>query len=111
MSYEIIVRPEAAREVQEAFDWYQEKTEGLEFLRAADACLAGIQRNPFASPMMYQEIRRALLRKFPYILFLHCQRRTNHRAGVLSCTAKSDRLDAARLSQARPSNNSLQPTS
>lgn len=71
MSYEIIVRPEAAREVQEAFDWYQEKTEGLglEFLRAADACLAGVQRNPLASPMMYQEIRRALLRKFPYILF------------------------------------------
>ncbi len=50
---------------------YQEKTEGLglEFLRAADACLAGVQRNPLASPMMYQEIRRALLRKFPYILF------------------------------------------
>jgi len=71
MSYEIIVRPEAAREVQQAFDWYQEKTEGLglEFLRAADACLAGIQRNPLASPMMYQDIRRALLRKFPYILF------------------------------------------
>ncbi len=71
MSYEIIVRPEAALEVQEAFDWYQEKTEGLglEFLRAADACLAGVQRNPLASPMMYQEIRRALLRKFPYILF------------------------------------------
>jgi len=34
MSYEIIVRPEAAREVQEAFDWYEEKSEGLglEFL-------------------------------------------------------------------------------
>ncbi len=71
MSYQIIVRPEAAREVQQAFDWYQEKTEGLglEFLRAADACLAGVQRNPLASPIMYQEIRRALLRKFPYILF------------------------------------------
>jgi hypothetical protein len=40
MSYEISVRPEAAREVQEAFDWYEEKSEGLglEFLRAADAC-------------------------------------------------------------------------
>jgi hypothetical protein len=39
MSYEIIVRPEAAREVQEAFDWYEEKSGGLglEFLRAADA--------------------------------------------------------------------------
>jgi toxin ParE1/3/4 len=71
MSYEITVRPEAAREVQEAFDWYEEKSEGLgfEFLRAADACLAGIERNPLASPETYQETRRALLRKFPYALF------------------------------------------
>jgi plasmid stabilization system protein ParE len=71
MSYEIIVRPEAALEVQEAFDWYQEKSEGLgfEFLRAADACLSAITRNPLASPEMYQETRRALLRKFPYAIF------------------------------------------
>jgi toxin ParE1/3/4 len=71
MSYEIIVRPEAAREVQEAFDWYEEKSEGLglEFLRAADACMAGIQRNPLVSPTMHQDIRRALMRKFPYALF------------------------------------------
>jgi len=71
MSYEIIVRPEAAREVQEAFDWYEEKSEGLglEFLRAADACMAGIRRSPIASPVMYQEVRRALLRKFPYAIF------------------------------------------
>ena len=71
MSDEVIVRPEAAREVQEAFDWYEEKSQGLglEFLRAADACLAGIRRNPLASPVTYQEVRRALLRKFPYALF------------------------------------------
>ncbi|MGI8654261.1 MAG: type II toxin-antitoxin system RelE/ParE family toxin [Pyrinomonadaceae bacterium] len=93
MSYEIIVRPEAAREVQEAFDWYQEKTEGLglEFLRAADACLAGIQRSPFASPMMYQEIRRALLRKFPYILFYIVK---EEQIIVLACFhAKRDPID------------------
>lgn len=71
MSYEIIVRPEAALEVQAAFDWYEEKSEGLglEFLRAADACLAVIKRNPLASSTIYQEIRRALLRKFPDALF------------------------------------------
>lgn len=64
MSYEIIVRPEAALEVQAAFDWYEEQSEGLglEFLRAADACMAGIKRNPLASPTMYQDTRRALMR-------------------------------------------------
>ena len=71
MKLEIIVRPEAAREVQEAFDWYEEKSEGLglEFLRAADACMAGIKRNPLSSPVMYRDIHRSLLRKFPYALF------------------------------------------
>ena len=36
--HKINVRPEAAREVQEAFDWYEEKSEGLglEFLRRYD---------------------------------------------------------------------------
>ena len=93
MSYEIIVRPEAAREVQEAFDWYEEKSEGLglEFLRAADACMAGIKRNPLASPAMYQDIRRALLRKFPYALFYMVK---EERIIVLACFhAKRNPID------------------
>ena len=93
MSHEIIVRPEATREVQEAFDWYEEKSEGLglEFLRAADVCMAGIQRNPLASPVMYQEIRRALLRKFPYAIFYIVK---EERIIVLACFhAKRDPID------------------
>lgn len=93
MSYEIIVRPEAAREVQEAFDWYEDKSEGLglEFLRAADACMASIKRKPLASPTMYQDIRRALLRKFPYVLFYMVK---EERIIVLACFhAKRDPID------------------
>jgi plasmid stabilization system protein ParE len=50
MAYNVIIRPEAAREIQEAFDWYEERGEGLgpEFLRAADACLSSVRRNPSA---------------------------------------------------------------
>jgi toxin ParE1/3/4 len=71
MTYRIIVRPEAEREIQEAFDWYEERSEGLgaEFLRAADACLSAVQRTPDASQIVHGEVRRALLRKFPYALF------------------------------------------
>jgi hypothetical protein len=38
MTYQVTVGPEAAREIQEAFDWYEERSEGLglEFLRAED---------------------------------------------------------------------------
>jgi len=71
MTYQIIVRPEAAREVQDAFDWYEEKSEGLglEFLRSAEACLAGVKRSPLAFPIVHEQVHRAFLRKFPYTLF------------------------------------------
>ena len=69
---QIIVRPEAETEVQQAFGWYQEQSEGLglEFLRAIDACLSGITRNPFAYTIIkVPNVRRALVRRFPYALF------------------------------------------
>ena len=66
-----MVRPEAEREIQEAFNWYEEQSEGLglEFLRAADACLSVVQRNPSAFKSVHKQVRRALLRRFPYMLF------------------------------------------
>jgi plasmid stabilization system protein ParE len=71
MTYKIIVRLEAQHEIQEAFDWYEERNEGLgaEFLRAADACLSGVQRNPEVYQIVHGEVHRALLRRFPYALF------------------------------------------
>ena len=69
---QIIVRPEAETEVQQAFEWYQEQSAGLglEFLRAIEACLFGISRNPFAYTVAkVPNVRRALLRRFPYALF------------------------------------------
>ena len=69
---QIIVRPEAEAEVQQAFDWYQEQSEGLglEFLRAIEACLFAITRDPFAYLVVkVPNIRRALIRRFPYALF------------------------------------------
>lgn len=72
MTRNIIVRPEAEAEVQAAFDWYEEQSDGLgfEFLRAIDACLSGVIRNPLAYTVVHQpNIRRALVRRFPYALF------------------------------------------
>ncbi len=69
---EIIVRPEAEAEVKKAFEWYDEQSEGLglEFLRAIDACLSGVMRNPFAYQIAkVPNVRRALVRRFPYALF------------------------------------------
>ena len=71
MTYAIFLRPEAEAEVSEAYDWYEAQAHGLgeEFLRAMDACLSAIQRNPQAYSPIHKEVRRALLRKFPYGIF------------------------------------------
>ena len=69
---QIIVRPEAETEVQQAFDWYEEQSKGLglEFLRAIEACLSGVTRNPFAYTVVkVPNVRRAVVRRFPYALF------------------------------------------
>jgi plasmid stabilization system protein ParE len=71
ISYEIFVQRDAEREVQEVFDYYEEKSEGLgfEFLRSLDAALQSVKRNPLSYQTIYKESRRVLLRKFPYALF------------------------------------------
>jgi plasmid stabilization system protein ParE len=69
---QILVRPEAEAEVQQAFDWYEEQSEGLglEFLRAIEACLSSITRNPFAYTVAKApNVRRTVVRRFPYALF------------------------------------------
>ncbi len=42
---------------------------GSEFIRAFDASLSAIQRIPFACLIVYREIRRKLMRRFPYGIF------------------------------------------
>lgn len=75
MSYSLIIRPEAELDIQDAFEWYEAQAPGLgsEFVRI-DACLSNIGRNPLAYPLIYQQARRVLLRRFPYgILYVYEQ--------------------------------------
>jgi plasmid stabilization system protein ParE len=71
MSIPLIIRPEAEADLADAHRWYEGQREGLgdEFLLCFEACLAFIQRNPQAFSLLYQEARRALVRRFPYGVF------------------------------------------
>lgn len=79
------VRPLAAADVDAAFDWYEAQAEGLghEFLRAVDACYAMIERWPEAFPVVYKRYRRALLRRFPYLVYYNV---TDVGIEVVACT-------------------------
>jgi hypothetical protein len=48
MVAELILAPEAAQDIAEAYAWYEGYRVGLgeEFLSCVEACLAGIRRNP-----------------------------------------------------------------
>lgn len=72
MSRAFVVRPQAESELDEAATWYSERSQGLgaEFVRVVDAAFAAIQRNPLQFPVVHREVRRAVLRRFPYaVLF------------------------------------------
>jgi plasmid stabilization system protein ParE len=67
----LILRAEAEADVEAAYHWYEERNPGLgaEFLRAVEASLSSIERDPELYPKHYKRAHRALLRRFPYALF------------------------------------------
>jgi len=71
MNYILIIRPEAAAELKDSFMWYEVQSNGLgyEFFRCIDATLTLINRSPLLYPEIYKNIRRALIRKFPFEIF------------------------------------------
>ena len=68
----LILTEQAEKDLIEAQIWYDQLGYGLgdAFMRAVDACFAVIERNPEAFPFSHGQVRRALLRKYPYaVLF------------------------------------------
>jgi plasmid stabilization system protein ParE len=68
---DLIVRPTAAADVEEAFTWYEQQRPGLgsEFLDAVDAALREIVGYPLRQPVIFRDLRRLLLKRFPYAVF------------------------------------------
>jgi toxin ParE1/3/4 len=68
---EVLVRPLAQADLDDAFIWYEERAPGLghEFLRAVAVVLERIARHPELYPEVYRGRRRALIRRFPYAVY------------------------------------------
>jgi len=68
---QLLVRPAAAADIEEAHLWYEKQRAGLgeEFLDAVDSLLKKIVAHPTAYPLIHREARRALLHRFPYAVF------------------------------------------
>lgn len=71
MAAELVIAPEAAQDIDEAYGWYGGRRAGLgeEFLSCVDACIQAICRSPEMHAKVHKEYRRALVRRFPYAVF------------------------------------------
>jgi plasmid stabilization system protein ParE len=68
----VVVRPSAAADIEDAYQWYEEQRVGLgaEFLVALRATMDIVLVHPEAFPVLHRDTRRVLLRnRFPYGLF------------------------------------------
>ena len=71
MNYRAILEPAAEDELRIAHAWYQQKgpTLGNAFLDSVGAVISAIERNPLLYPVVHQDIRRAVVKRFPYCLY------------------------------------------
>ena len=71
MKRRTFVRPEAQTDIREAARWYESREAGLgiRFVAEVRASLQHITNNPLLFPMVSEDVRRALLHRFPYSLY------------------------------------------
>lgn len=67
----LILLPRAEAELFDAALWYENEREGLgqRFEQDFDQVAARIQKAPSQFPKIEEQVRRALLRRFPYAVF------------------------------------------
>lgn len=71
MKYRLLIRRQAQSDLRQAARWYEEQNSGLgrEFVTEVEVALNRIAENPLQYQVLYREVRRAALRKFPYGIF------------------------------------------
>ncbi|MCH7859626.1 MAG: type II toxin-antitoxin system RelE/ParE family toxin [Candidatus Marinimicrobia bacterium] len=71
MAHQLVIRPEAEADIAETYRWYEDqKVElGKDFLLALDTTFQLIRQTPKLFPKLYKNIRRVLIRRFPYGIF------------------------------------------
>jgi plasmid stabilization system protein ParE len=71
MNYVLVFRQEIGEELKEIYTWYENQKLGLgdDFLGCVDHTLERICQMPESYPIVYRDIRRAMVRRFPYAVF------------------------------------------
>ena len=78
MSFTAVFRKEAREDILEAITWYEERREGLgdELFIAIENEIYFIKQNPYHYEGKYKGIRKAITKRFPYILYYRIESET-----------------------------------
>jgi toxin ParE1/3/4 len=70
MSLPIRLLPAAKAEFDAAADWYEQQRAGLgvDFVKAVREVLNRIAANPRLHGVVYQDVRKAVVKRFPYVV-------------------------------------------
>jgi toxin ParE1/3/4 len=71
MNLPIVLRDEAQREFDEAFDWYNSQRAGLgsEFVAEVQKAFNRIAATPLMHRVVFADIRKGFVRRFPFAVF------------------------------------------
>jgi len=67
----VVIRPEAESDIKDAYEWYEAQRKGLGegFLLCIEEALSRVSRNPEIYSVVYKEVRRVLIHRFPFGVF------------------------------------------
>lgn len=84
MKYELVIKPEAEADIEDSFDWYKLQSEGLgdNFVYFVEQTLEASHLMPFNYQLVYQDLRRAPVHRFPHLIFYFLEREMIY---VLAC--------------------------
>ena len=95
MSFRLVVRPLAELDLLEAFEWYEAEHVGLgdDFVSVIDNLFARIARSPRLYPQVHRHVRRAVVRRFPYLIYFVVEGET---VSVVGCFHSRRRPELAK---------------
>ncbi len=75
MTWQVIIRPKAEEDLQEARQWYESQRPGLsaDLLDEVGRVIIRLASHPERHPVYYRGFRRILTQRFPYKIFYRAE--------------------------------------
>jgi len=67
----VVIQAEAEADINDAYQWYESQRKGLgeSFLLCIEEALSRVSRTPLIYAIVYKNIRRVLIHRFPFGVF------------------------------------------